>query len=86
MRRFAEFTLKIQSRLGLPQRSFPAETAVASLGLTVRHADQTAGGRDPPDLAFWPSDLPVNNLDRAQWPGFDTEASAIQAAVWQPNM
>ena len=44
-----------------------------------------------PKNAFSPSqysrspDLPVN-LDRTRWPASATEASAIQAAVWQPKM
>jgi hypothetical protein len=34
-------------------------------------------------LPFCPS---CENLDRAKWPGFATEASAIRAAAWQQKM
>src|SRR5512147_1232598 len=30
--------------------------------------------------------LPANDLDRTRWPSAATEASAIQAADWQPKM
>src|SRR4051812_9686807 len=58
----------------LPSRRSLAETTVASLGLTVRHASGCLpldrGWRDP--------------LDRPRWPEVATEASAIRAAVGQP--
>jgi hypothetical protein len=53
----------------------------------AQRSTRLIGGSANPEIsAFCPSALPVKNLDRAKWPGFDPEASAIQAAAWQPEM